>query len=174
MDDSDVISFKPHLDNREDDEETLPENNFESSSVRMSGSEGETDRIVVEARLEMRRFLDQCMLDFTNRLQEMLSNFETRLVSTISCKTTENSSRDVVSSPTLSRERDDISNNSNLVDSDRSNVKYELSFESINTKATTESTECWVDNEWVVTNLNRSWNMSEKYRQALKVNFVLI
>ncbi|CAC5400029.1 unnamed protein product [Mytilus coruscus] len=31
MDDSDVILFKPHLDNREGDEEMLPENNFESS-----------------------------------------------------------------------------------------------------------------------------------------------
>ncbi|CAC5400044.1 unnamed protein product [Mytilus coruscus] len=127
MDDSDVISFKPHIDNREDDEETLPENNFESSPIRMSRNEGATDRMVAEARLEMRRFLDQCMSDFTKRMQEMLSNFETRLVSTISCKPSENSSRDVVSSSKLSRERDDISNNSNLVDSDRSNGKYELS-----------------------------------------------
>ncbi|VDH99795.1 Hypothetical predicted protein [Mytilus galloprovincialis] len=95
MDDSDVISFKPHLDNREDDEETLPENNFESSPVRMSGSEGATDIMVAETRLEMRRFLDHCMSDFTNRMQEMLSNFETRLVSTISSKPSENSSRDV-------------------------------------------------------------------------------
>ncbi|CAC5421214.1 unnamed protein product [Mytilus coruscus] len=127
MDDSDVISFKPHLGNREDDEETLPENNFESSPVRMSKSEGATDRTIAEARLEMRRFLDHCMSDFTKRMQEMFSNFETRLVSTISCKPSENSSRDVVSSLTLFRERDDISNNSNLVDSDRSNGKYELS-----------------------------------------------
>ncbi|CAC5389774.1 unnamed protein product [Mytilus coruscus] len=127
MDDSDVISFKPHLDNREDDEETLPENNFESSPIRMSRNEGATDRMVAEARLEMRRFLDQCMSDFFKRMQEMFSNFETRLVSKISCKPSENSSRDVVSSLTLSRERDDISNNSNLVDSDRSNGKYELS-----------------------------------------------
>ncbi|CAC5404179.1 unnamed protein product [Mytilus coruscus] len=127
MDDSDVISFKPHLDNREDDEETLPENNFESSHIRMSRNEGGTDRMVAKTILEMRRFLDQCMSGFSKRMQEMLSNFETRLVSTISCKPSENSSRDVVSSLTLSRERDDISNNSNLVDRDRSNGKYQLS-----------------------------------------------
>ncbi|CAC5395749.1 unnamed protein product [Mytilus coruscus] len=75
----------------------------------------------------MRLVMDHCMSDFTNRMQEMFSNFETRLVSTISSRPSENSSRDVISSPKITRGMADISNNSNLVDNDRSNGKYELS-----------------------------------------------
>ncbi|CAC5409087.1 unnamed protein product [Mytilus coruscus] len=89
-------SFKPLLDSREYDEETLPENYFESYPVRMFGTVETTKIMVSETRLEMRRVMDQCMSDF---IQKMFSNFETRLIPAISIRPYESRSMDVVSSP---------------------------------------------------------------------------
>ena len=68
MDDSEIVTFGPQPEDKNVADETLPEQVLRESEM--------TERAVAAAKTEMRRMTDECINDFSNKLELMLNRFE--------------------------------------------------------------------------------------------------
>lgn len=74
MDDSDVVSFGPSGNDRENAEETLHED------VHAEGSDINVDKGGLEAsQAEMKRAMEECLFEFSNRMENMFKCFEDKM-----------------------------------------------------------------------------------------------
>ena len=76
MDDSHVVSFGPLRENREVADETISER--ESTTSR---HETEIVRDTEASKMEMRRLADECILEFTNKMEAVFNQLSDRMES---------------------------------------------------------------------------------------------
>ena len=79
MDDSEVVTFGPQPADKEAVEDTLQESELESARMENIIQSKMTEQLTGATRREMRQLVDKCVSKFSDRIENMLANFENRL-----------------------------------------------------------------------------------------------
>jgi glutamyl-tRNA reductase len=79
MDDSEVVMLGPQSANKEAVEDTLQESELESARMENIIQSKMTEQLTGATRREMRQLVDKCVSKFSDRIENMLANFENRL-----------------------------------------------------------------------------------------------
>ena len=76
MDDSEVVAFGPQSADKEAVEDTLQESELESARMENIIQSKMTEQLTGATRQEMRQLVDECVSKFSDRIENMLANFE--------------------------------------------------------------------------------------------------
>jgi hypothetical protein len=76
MDDSEVVMLGPQPANKEAVEDTLQESELESARMENIIQSKMTEQLTGATRQEMRQLVDECVSTFSDRIENMLANFE--------------------------------------------------------------------------------------------------
>jgi len=79
MDDSEVVTFGPQPADKEAVEDTLQESELESARIENIVQSKMTEQLAGATRREMRQLVDECLSEFSDRVENMFANFENRL-----------------------------------------------------------------------------------------------
>ena len=79
MDDSEILTFGPQPADKEAVEDTLQESELEHARVENIIQSKMTEQLAGATRREMRQLFDECLAEFSDRVEHLFANFENRL-----------------------------------------------------------------------------------------------
>jgi hypothetical protein len=78
MDDSEILTFGPQPADKEAVEDTLQESELENARIENIIQSKMTEQMAGATRREMRQLVDECLAEFSDRVENLFANFENR------------------------------------------------------------------------------------------------